>query len=63
MTNKMTVKEATKTLQQHGVALKRTEFNEFRVNFKHGTEATAYYTDDLIDAVNTGIDMATRKAC
>lgn len=31
---------------------------EYRVNFYNGTEATAYYTDDLDDALTTGLAMA-----
>lgn len=57
----MTVKEAATTLKAHNVTIKRSEGNEFRVNFKGGKEATAYYTSDLEDAVLTGISMA--KAC
>lgn len=32
---------------------------EYRVNFRDGLEATAYYTQDLEDALNTGRTMAT----
>lgn len=53
-----TVKTAIKALQQHGVVLKTTEYGEYRVNFKGGSEDTAYYTDDLDDAVATGLHMA-----
>jgi hypothetical protein len=30
---------------------------EYRVNFQHGQEGTAYYTNDLQDALDTGIAM------
>jgi hypothetical protein len=30
---------------------------EYRVNFQHGQECTAYYTDDLEDAIDTGKAM------
>jgi len=30
---------------------------EFRVNFIGGEEPTAYYTEDMADAINTAIDM------
>lgn len=39
-----------------------SEWGEFRVNFKGGREATAYYTDDLDDAVATGRAMAENKS-
>jgi hypothetical protein len=31
---------------------------EYRVNFRHGEEDTAYYTTDLEDAFATALDMA-----
>ena len=33
-------------------------YQEFRVNFINGGEATACYTDDLQDAIGTGIAMS-----
>jgi hypothetical protein len=39
-----------------GVRLMRVN-GEYRVNFMGGKEATAYYTNDLQDAVNTAIAM------
>jgi hypothetical protein len=32
------------------------------VNFRDGNETTAYYTDDLEDAVNTAVEMAHKRA-
>ena len=37
-------------------------WQEYRVNFLCGAEATAYYTDDKLDALETGRDMAKRRA-
>jgi hypothetical protein len=34
------------------------ETDEYKVNFVEGTEATAYYTDDIQDALATGLAMA-----
>jgi hypothetical protein len=34
---------------------KNTAYNEFRVPGKKGTEASAYYTDDKDDAIQTAI--------
>lgn len=36
--------------------------NEYRVNYKRGREATAYYTSDLEDAYHTGLVMAREKS-
>ena len=33
---------------------------DYRVNFRDGNETTAYYTDNLEDAVNAAVEM-TRK--
>jgi hypothetical protein len=35
---------------------------DYRVNFRDGNENTAYYTDNLEDAVNTAIEMARKRA-
>lgn len=56
----MTIKEAIAKMQANGMVI-RCEDGEYRVNFKHGFEATAYYTNDLEDAVATGVDMAQRR--
>jgi hypothetical protein len=31
------------------------------VNFRDGNETTAYYTDNLEDAVNTAVEMTRRR--
>lgn len=54
----MTRAEARTQLQALGLTLNRTQYGEWRVNFRHQGEATAYYTDDLNDAVGTGRKMA-----
>lgn len=44
-------------LRQWGITLTRRE-GEYRVNFKGGPERTAYYTNDLEDAIQTGRAMS-----
>jgi hypothetical protein len=34
---------------------------DYRVNFRDGNEMTAYYTDDLEDAVKTAVEMARTR--
>jgi hypothetical protein len=34
----------------------------YRVNFRDGNEATAYYTDNLEDAVNSAVEIARKRA-
>lgn len=57
----MTIKEAKAALRPLGVVLTKTEWDEYRVNFRNGREATAYYTNDLEDAVGTGVAMTLTK--
>jgi hypothetical protein len=48
-------------LRANGMVLRRiVETREYRVNFRGGAESTAYYTNDLTDAVRTGILMRAR---
>lgn len=56
----MTIKQAKTFLQRHNMVLKYYD-GEYRVNFKHGTEETAYYTNDINDAINTAIVMAIKE--
>lgn len=57
----MTVAQARMLLDSIGVSIRRTPYGEYRVNYKGGTEATAYYATDLKDAVETGIVMARQR--
>lgn len=41
----------------HGMTITRRD-GEYRVNFREGREATAYYTNDMEDAFATGVTMA-----
>lgn len=52
--------DAKATLRELGLVLKKTDYGEWRVNFKGGPEKTAYYTSDLADAVGTGRAMAKK---
>ena len=44
-----------KELKARGVIVRRTPWDEYRVNFKGGQEATAYYTTDIDDAKDTAV--------
>lgn len=56
-----TLVQAKATLRAVGVTISKRH-GEYRVNLRGGREATAYYTDDIEDAVNTGLRMAEPKA-
>lgn len=59
MQHKLTIKQAKQIVSNLGLVLKRNaEFNEFSVNFRGGNEVTAYYTNDIYDAVATARVMA-----
>lgn len=53
-----TFKLAREAITAVGCTIRRTQCDEWRVNLLGGTEATAYYTGTLDDAVNTARAMA-----
>ena len=57
---RLTLASVKATLRLVGVTLTHRG-RECRVNYLTGTEATAYYTDDLADALWTGIAMAEQR--
>jgi hypothetical protein len=62
-TNKaMTLQEAKSIARHLGLTLRKVRSGDYRVNFRDGNETTAYYTDDLEDAVNMGLEMVRKRA-
>jgi hypothetical protein len=59
---KLTIKIARDVCASWGLTLTKDDADEFRVNKRGGREATTAYTNDLLDAVNTGIAMAEKGA-
>ena len=57
----MTLPKAKSVARHLGVTLRQLRSGKYRVNFRDGNESTAYYTDDLEDAVNTAIAMARKQ--
>jgi hypothetical protein len=58
----MTIKEAITTIKAMGLRCKWIpETREFRINFLNGSEATAYYTDSVEDAIGTALQMKTQS--
>ena len=55
----MTLSQVRDELRSHNVTIRKTR-GEYRVNLREGNENTAYYTDDLTDAYDTGLDMRRR---
>ena len=48
----MTLQEAKSIARHLGLTLRLVRSGEYRVNFRDGDETTAYYTENLEDAVN-----------
>lgn len=58
----MTVKQVREELAKVGVVIRReVGIREYRVNIRGGEEATAYYTEDLEDALKTGLHMGAAR--
>jgi hypothetical protein len=58
---KPTVKRAFAIIRALGLMASRRD-GEWRINLPGGAGATAYYTDDALDAVKTARDMARRAS-
>ena len=50
----MTLQEAKSIARHLGLTLCKVRSGDYRVKLRDGNETTAYYTDNLEDAVNTG---------
>jgi len=59
---KPTLHEAKSIARHLGLTLRQLRSGNYRVNFRDGNETTAYYTDNLEDAVNTAVEMARKRA-
>jgi hypothetical protein len=57
----MTLQEAKSIARHLGLTLRTVRSGDYRVNFRDGNEATAYYTDNLEDAVNTVVEKAHKR--
>jgi len=51
-----------KMLRQHDMTLTRRPGGEYRVNFKGGSEESAYYTTELSDAYGTALAMRKQRS-
>jgi translation initiation factor 2 alpha subunit (eIF-2alpha) len=57
----MTLQEAKSIARHLRLTLRQVRSGNYRVNFRDGNETTAYYTDNLEDAVNTVIEKARKR--
>ena len=56
-----TLPEAKSIARHLGLTLRKVRSGDYRVNFRDGNETTAYYTDNLEDAVKTAVEMARKR--
>jgi hypothetical protein len=61
MDSAMTLQQAKSVARHLGLTLRKVRSGDYRVNFRDGNEMTAYYTDNLEDAVNTAVEMARNR--
>jgi hypothetical protein len=61
MDSAMTLQEAKSIARHLGLTLRKVRSGDYRVNFRDGNETTAYYTNDLEDAVNAVVEMARKR--
>jgi hypothetical protein len=57
----MTLQEAKSIARHLGLTLRQVRSGDYRVNFRDGNDTTAYYTNDLEDAVSTAVEMARKR--
>jgi hypothetical protein len=57
----MTLQEAKAIARHLGLTLRKVHSGDYRVNFRDGNETTAYYTDNLEDAINAAVEMARKR--
>jgi hypothetical protein len=58
----MTLQEAKSIARHLGLILRKVRSGDYRVSSRDGDETTAYYTQNLEDAVNTAVEMARKRA-
>jgi hypothetical protein len=57
----MTLEEAKSIARHLGLTLRKVRSGDYRVSFREGDETTAYYSDNLEDAVNAAVEMARKR--
>ena len=55
----MTFPQVKEQIRGLGMTVRKTPEGEYRVNFSGGSEATAYYTSDPQDVVDTATAMSS----
>ena len=58
----MTLQEAKSIARHLGLTLRKVRSGDYRLNFPDADDSTAYYTDNLEDAINAAVEMAQKRA-
>jgi hypothetical protein len=61
MDSAVTLQQAKSIARHLGLTLRKVRSGDYRVNFRDGNKMTAYYTDNLEDAVNTVVEKARKR--
>jgi hypothetical protein len=61
MDSAMTLQEAKSIARHLGLTLRQVRSGDYRVNSRDGNKMTAYYTDNLEDAVNTVMEKVRKR--
>ena len=61
MDSAMTIQEAKSITRHLRLTLRKVRSGDYRVNFRDGNETSAYYTNDLEEAINTAVEMARKR--
>jgi hypothetical protein len=51
----MTLQEAKSIARHLGLTLRKVRSGDYRLNFPDADDSTAYYTDNLEDAINAAV--------
>ncbi len=57
----MTHQEAKLIARHLGLTLRKVRSGDYRVNFPDADDSTAYYTDNLEDAINAAVEIGRKR--
>jgi hypothetical protein len=57
----VTHQEAKLIARHLGLTLRKVRSGDYRVNFLDADDSTAYYTENLEDAINAAVEMARKR--
>ena len=58
----MTLQEAKSIARHLGLTLRKVRSGDYRLDFPDADDSTAYYTDNLEDAITAAVEMARKRA-